>query len=384
MKKIYYIGNYDVDSNKKEKRGYALSARNKIEYICSAINRVGYHVEIVSPAQTSSKKSCSSKTIQINCDTKLKLFNSLGRKGIISKILRQYWMKIQIFTYLFNNTNSETDVIVYHSLAYMNIVKVLKKIKRFNLILEVEEVYGDVIENNRIVNKEYEYFKIADAYIFPTELLDDKINIKRKKTAIVYGSYAVEKYPENNQLLFSQKAKNEIIHVLYAGTLDSRKGGAVAAASVAEYLSSNYHIHILGFGSENDKDNIKKYIAEVQKKSSAKVSYDGVLSGKEYINFIQHCQVGLSTQNPEGAFNDTSFPSKVLSYLSNGLRVVSIRIKVLEMAEIGDMLFYYDKQTPQDIAEAIEKIDFNDKYDSRNRIKELDIKFVKDIGELLR
>ena len=118
--------------------------------------------------------------------------------------------------------------------------------------------------------------------------------------------------------------------------------------------------------------------------SEAGISYDGLLMGSDYIRFLQSCHVGLSTQDPNASFNETSFPSKVLSYLANGLRVVSIRMKSLERSSIGHLLYYYDVNTPKGIASAIESINFNIPYDSRIVIQELDQKFVLEIQKILR
>ena len=178
------------------------------------------------------------------------------------------------------------------------------------------------------------------------------------------------------------KYSDDKIHVVYAGTFDPRKGGATAAAAT-EWLSEKYHIHILGFGSSNDTEHIKKVIQNTNEKSKATVTYDGLLSGEDYIQFLQKCQIGLSTQNPDADFNSTSFPSKILSYMANGLRVVTIRIPAIESSDVGQNLYYYDNQTPQDIAKAIMSVDLNDGYDGRVRIAELDKQFRNDLKILL-
>ena len=108
-----------------------------------------------------------------------------------------------------------------------------------------------------------------------------------------------------------------------------------------------------------------------------------MLSGEEYIKFIQSCDIGLSTQNPNAAFNETSFPSKVLSYMANGLRVVSIKIEVLKSSAVNELLYYYDINNPEAIANAIKGVDMSSLYDSRERIKELDKKFREEIKNLL-
>ena len=124
-------------------------------------------------------------------------------------------------------------------------------------------------------------------------------------------------------------------------------------------------------------------INTIAEKSKAKVTYDGLLTGEDYIRFIQGCDIGLSTQNPDAAFNATSFPSKILSYMANGLRVVSVRIPAIEQSEVGKMLYYYDKQTPEEIAQAIVSVNMKDKYNSRKTIQNLDEKFKVDLRELL-
>ena len=219
---------------------------------------------------------------------------------------------------------------------------------------------------------------IADCYIFPTYLLDKEINQLEKPAILVHGAYREE--PDRYEGRYKEK---NIIHCVYAGTFDPRKGGAIAAVLMAEYLSEKYHVHILGFGNPTDTNKIKTIIEDVSQKSKAKVTFDGLLFGDEYINFIQRCDIGLSTQNPEEAFNATSFPSKILAYLANGLKVVSIRIPAVETSAIGDYMYYYDIQTPEHIAKAIMGIDNKDEYDSRVIIRNLDKEFRKNLFLLL-
>ena len=46
-------------------------------------------------------------------------------------------------------------------------------------------------------------------------------------------------------------------------------------------------IHILGFGTDRDTENLKSIIDETNLKTNATVTYDGLLSGNEYIRFLQ-------------------------------------------------------------------------------------------------
>lgn len=376
MKKIFYMAYYN-STNSGEKRNAVLSSVNKMNYICEALENNGYNTEIVSASGATEKKFCKSKKVKLTDKTTLKLFSSLPRLNRIVSVINRVILKTKLFLYMIKNTNKDSIVMVYHSLGYMSLVKRLKKLKGFKLIIEAEEIYGDVIGDEKTSQKEYDFFKIADGFIFPTELLSEKVNTEKKPEVIIYGTYHIEK--EMPKLFSDGK-----IHCVYAGTLDPRKGGAIASAESALFLNENYHIHILGFGNEKEKAEMLNTIDTISKKSKAKITYDGLLSGEEYIKFIQCCDIGLSTQNPNGKYNDTSFPSKILSYMANGLRVVSVRIPVVEESGIGKCVYYYDEQTPENIAKAIKSIDFSEEYDSRKTIGVLDKAFICDLKTMLK
>lgn len=376
MKKIYYLGYYDTVENKNEKRNIVLAATNKMTYIIEAMEKCKCSVEVVSAAHTSNRKCYPAKNMQIGKNSTLYLFKSTRWGNKIRRIICVLYSRYQYKKYIINNLTSEDTLIVYHSVDYANFIVKAKKKIGFRLVMEVEEIYADVNGNERDRKKEYKVFDAADAYIFPTELLNKKINIKNKPYAIICGTYKAE--PDKKV-----KFNDGKIHIVYAGTFDPRKGGALASVGAAEFLNGDYRLHILGFGSHEDKHKLLKEIERVSKISSCKVSYDGLLSGEEYVNFIQRCDIGLSTQNPSGIYNDTSFPSKILSYMANGLRVVSIRIPAVETSEIGEYMYYYEEQTPQQIANAIKSVDFTKPYYSREIISQLDDQFVIDINRLL-
>lgn len=378
MKSIKYIGYYDSYLNKEENRNFVLSAKNKMDYICEAIEQTGFKIDIISVSNTRNNIYYKKKEIKINQDIKLFLFSTIPGNNFLFKILRILNTKLQLIIFFLKHIKKDDQVIVYHSLGYYKLIALLKKIIGFKMILEVEEIYSDVTGNKKTRVKELAFFKLADAYIFPTELLDHYVNTEHKPAVIVYGTYKVEK--NRNHKFHEEDGK---IHLVYAGTFDPRKGGVSAAVAAGEYLNNNYHIHIIGFGNEEEKAILKKQVEEVNNKDGAIVTIDGLLSGEKYIKFIQSCDVGFSTQNPEASFNDTSFPSKVLSYLSNGLRVVSVRINALEKSKVSNLLYFYDGNSPKEIANAIKSIDFSKKYDSRDFIAQLDKEFIENLKKIL-
>lgn len=365
-------------TNDLENRGPCyLSSKNKLDYIFSVFNSFNEKYTVLSLCTENKEKKCSCKNKEKACT--VYYMNSYPRNNIITKIFHLLFDPIKTFFFLMKNIEKEEVVYIYHSTAYYKIIKLIKKIKKFKMILEVEEIYGDVSKNEKQQKKEYDFFRYADAFVFPTELLNQKVNIENRPFVIIYGTYQVEEERSNNRF----DDNENVIHCVYAGTLDSRKGGAMAAVSATQFLPENYHLHILGFGTEIDKKRITEKIKDVSAKSKAKVTYDGILSGENYIRFLQSCEIGLSTQDPMAKFNDTSFPSKILSYLANGLQVVTVKIPVVEISGVGDLCTYYEKQNPEDIAEAMILASKKRNIDCRKRIDELAKKFEKEISKIL-
>lgn len=375
---LTYYAHYD----NKQKRYFVPSATDKINYVIKALNHIGYNVKVISASATKDEKKCYHGGLyRINEQTTLKMFFTFPWGNKAQKCLSIISMYFFLLLELLKIRKGER-ILVYHSLGYMNILNFVHRIKKFHLVLEVEEIYADATGNKKQRDREVRFLCSADSYVFPTKLLSDEVNVNKKPEIIIHGTYNIE--PRRECDLFRGDSENErTIHCVYAGILDPRKGGAAAAVDATQYLPNNYHIHILGFGTEEEKRNIKDRVAEIDRISQAKVSYDGVLSGEKYIRFIQSCDIGLSTQNPTAAFNGTSFPSKILSYMANGLRVVSIRIPVVETSAIADLINYYDNQTPMEIAKAIMSVRIDEDYDSRIKISQLALEFERDFGNFL-
>lgn len=379
MKKhIKYIAFYANSKIKNENRVSALSAINKIDYICNVLVKKGYEVEIISPSWTNNYKGFyRSNYINISNGVNLKLFASFGANNKLKRIMKYIFTLIQLIIYLFQTTKRNDTIIVYHSTMVTIPIRIVKFLKNLKVVLEVEEIYQDIQDLSKFMKaSELNAFSSADAFFFSTELLSNKIKIYDKPFVTINGTYKVEKC--RNKLYEDDK-----IHVVYAGTFDPKKGGADIAVASSEFLNSKYHLHIIGFGTPEQVLNIKKQIMSLRNKTRATITYDGLLTGEDYITFIQKCHIGLSTQIPDAEYNESSFPSKILSYISNGLRVVSVRIKVVETSEIGNIVYYYNQQNPKDIADTISKINFSTVYNSRDIMKALDENFSERLIELL-
>lgn len=372
-KKIKYLAHYD-QFKATRKRNVNMAAVNKMEYIFKTLSRLNVETTIISAATTLGKDSADGFEGEIYENVTLKLLPVMKKHNKIQKIFSKLIFWLKLISRLIKEIHKGDTLVVYHSLSLMRTVSFLKKIKKFNLILEIEEVYGDMWQNPKITEKELKFFKLADGYIFCSELLEEKINVNHKPFALIYGTYDAEEK-------ISDRFDDGKIHCVYAGSINPRKGGALAAVELASKLPSNYVIHLLCVGINR---NIMNMIQASNQKDCAKIVYEGIFKGKEYAAFLQKCHIGLSTQNSKGIFNNTSFPSKILSYFANNLRVVTAKIEVLQNCKLNDLLFYYDNDDPESIAKTIMSINFNDNYNSIDLINELNNEFEKNITNLFK
>jgi len=373
---IYYVGYYTCDQFREEERIVAPAAENKMGYILSSLSEISEApITVVSAAQTKLRRLIKGNRKEIKDSVFLKTFSSFNSKLKIFRILGHTLTRVSFLLYLLKNVKREDNLVVYHSLAYKGIIKCIHKLKKCNLTIEVEELYSDVTGDERQREKEIRYLQIADSYIFITELLKNEVNIK-KPSVISHGTYL--SMPD-----YGFRFEDGRIHVVYAGTFRKAKGGAYTAIEAAQYLDSRYVLEVLGGGSEEENRAVKQLIQEVSQKTDCKINYVGFKSGKDFNAYIQACHIGLSTQQADAKFNGTSFPSKVLMYMSNGLRVVSVRIPAVETSAVGDSIFYYDKQDGEEIANVIRSVNLDDGYNSRKQLADLHNRFVKQLAKLL-
>ncbi len=354
--KLFYFGSFDTLYD-KHKLKVSPACCNKMEYVASALSEIGRECEIISLAEPNEKKFGIAKTdVKALGDIKVRFFSSITGKSLFCKSLQFFWRKCQLVCFLLTHVRSNTTVLLYHTTAHMELYILMRIFLRPRFILEVEEVYDKVSKVDFIHRRlEKMIFGVADSYIFPTEILNEQVNTGHKPFTIIYGSY---KIPE----IVSKKAK-DIIHVVYSGTFNQRKGGALAAVEAAKFLNSRYHLHITGWGTEKETDAVKRRTEEMSIETNCSVTFDGFIDEKDFYGYLQQFHIGICSQNPDDILSSFCFPSKILVYMGNGLTVVSSDTEVIERCSMADSISVYKVQTGSAIAKAIKEA----KIENNNR-----------------
>jgi len=281
LKKIKYVAFYDVH-NSNEKRNVKASAINKIDYISNTLIDIGYCVEIISPSWTTIEEKCEFKETMIELSENKKLIK-LPTKSFGNKLKNKVKMLASLFhltKYLMRNLKDDDLLLIYHSNILYPAIKFVKFFKRNEICLEVEEIYQDAQKNPRLINFfENKLIESGDKFILSTHKLIEKLPQKNKRDNVVVIEGAYESFDQSRSLSIDvlNNFSKDKIHVVYAGTFDVRKKGVLMAINAAEKLSSDYHFHIIGFGSNEEIENVEKEVGNYQ--GMARLTYDGFYSG---------------------------------------------------------------------------------------------------------
>lgn len=371
--KIIYLGHY---SNSPQRPAF-ITAVTMMNYLIEALNESCGEISVLSASPRRGGEKTPREVSKINERTTLTYLACKGSykgKNPFARLIAKVKREKLLYSELDSLIDEGDTVIVYHSLAFIDVLRKLRKKKKFKLILQVCEIYADVTENKRVRKKEVSFIKEADSYIFSSSVLEKELN-EGKHYAICMGTYHSEEVLETS-------ATNRI-HLVYAGTFNPKKGGAINAIESASYLDEGYHLHILGSGDEKVTAYLTMKAIEASGKSGCKVTLDGRYSGEVYKRILQCAHIGIATQNVNDPFSKTSFPSKILVYLSNGLRVVSGKVLPVVESPLRDSITFYEHDTPEEIAKAIRSINLESEYDSRGLIDKLHRGLVEDLKKLI-
>ncbi len=344
--RILYLGYYAPPGPERAERHTAPAGIQKMDYVLTVLRRLGYEPVVVSGAMAKRRWRRGGWASTPEGAAVRLVWSPPGRSGALAGVSHAL-ANLSVLRYLLQHAERDRPVLVYHSLGYLGAVRLARRLRRFRLVLQVEEVYGDAATLSRRARRaERRVFADADCFLLSTQLLAAEVDTAGRPYAVVHGAYLpaarVAEPPDDGRT-----------HVVYAGIVDLEKRGAFEAVAAARYLDARFTIDVAGFG---DPTAVRHLVAEIDAQNrvaDCPVTFTPSIDGPEYVRFLQRHQIGLSTQRPDGGFNKSSFPSKILAYLTNGLAVVSISVPSVRHSEVSDAVRYYERPGGAALADAI-------------------------------
>lgn len=380
LKTVHYLCFYAEEDNKDILISYP-SVWSKIDYIVDSIKEQGYKVNLLSAASINKRGIYKKRDFFIDNNENHHYFTSFNISNKYINKLNILFIWFQLIVYIITNMKKGDKLLVYHSLFYNKPIKFLSRVFKKKFYLEIEDVYSALnSQNKKFEKEEWEFFKYAEGYLCVNDLIAEKLSNDKKKV-ISYGNYNTPINYNNHDIDLTN------IKLVYAGVIEQERNAAFLAIDAMKYLPSNYTLNILGFGNESDINAMKYKIKKINNylKREA-VVFHGRMEGEEYHRFLQGCDIALSTHaydesNMDSA--DNTFPSKVLIYLGNNLRVVAQKLLCLEESAVSSKISFYDRPDPKQIANVILSIDLTKSFNSKNTITHLDNEFRYSFKELL-
>jgi glycosyltransferase involved in cell wall biosynthesis len=138
---------------------------------------------------------------------------------------------------------------------------------------------------------------------------------------------------------------------LYSGRLDQARGVDLLLAAMEHLPEAGWHLDITGDGPLAEQ--ISRFSSDARWKG--KVKYHQALPPADYERLKAACHVGLNCQRASDPISGVTLPSKVFTYLSAGLLVVSSKAGAVEQL-CRSACFYYEEDTPQSLAGTMKEI----------------------------
>jgi glycosyltransferase involved in cell wall biosynthesis len=152
----------------------------------------------------------------------------------------------------------------------------------------------------------------------------------------------------------------EPVRFVYSGSLDRTRGVDLLLESLDYLPPAGWRLDISGAGPLGEK------VATTTGKWASQVKFHGSLTSEEHIALLQSCHVGLNCQRASDAISGVTFPSKIFTYLSAGLLVLSSTAS--EVKQIcGKACSYYESETARDLAASMSGVLDNFETLSRSR-----------------
>lgn len=379
--KICCVAYYTDACLKSESRRENMSVMPIVDYLHEKIQAQGFEMRVIAPTETEDKhKYYKSRNERLKNGIELYSCATKGYKSRVGKAINRVVISISLIWNMIKNTHTGDAIFVYHDPSNVAALLLAKRIRKLKYILYFGEVYQHVYPDTckRVKNNEWKLVRNSDAYILSAKEL--KRYTGDKPYVVLNGIYKCEKsYPKMD---FAHDGR---INLLYGGKI-SKTMGAFKAAELAWYLDGHYCIRIIGAGHRQEEDELRKIIENVNMNGhGAEVIFDGKKNGDEYKRYMQSCQIGLSTREIEKEFNMSSFPSKICSYLCNGLAVVSTPIPTVVSSQISEDISFSKDISAESIVKAVKDslLKFNGDQ-TRKKIQTLDTSFSDELMKLLR
>ena len=186
--------------------------------------------------------------------------------------------------------------------------------------------------------------RLVHGAILANALLGKRLSINIPKT-VIPGFYSPKAFRVNNT------SSKSCVRFLYAGTLDETRGVDLLLDAIPLISIDGWALDISGAGPLEPR--VREFISNPRYKG--KVFFHSVLEPSRYSDLISNAHVGLNPQRVNDPVSSVTFPSKIFSYLSAELLIITSEACGVRDI-LGNICIYYQKDDPISLATAMVQV----------------------------
>ncbi len=220
-------------------------------------------------------------------------------------------------------------IIIYHSEGFYYFFPIFMLFKN-KAILQVNEVYSNVVPNKTKLFFELNYINSFKKIIASNIWL--KENWLANNNVIVRGGY----FRFQKKQKEAERQDNSFI---YVGSVDEVKmGNLTMLKKLIETVPNYIDLYLCLLTSDEIYELLKRLIVDKPQVRLFRNVKDNDLNG-----YYQKCKYGLVLQDSNKPFNLSSFPSKIFSYVNNGVTPVAQKNYSLMHSEVCDLFCFIEE-----------------------------------------
>lgn len=361
--RVVYLCNA-VDERAKQERAITTdspAATNKVLALSGAMRAAGMHCLILSLGRGRQDRSGRRHSAQVSrASGQQILYCAFWHLPILTHIVSFFSLTI-LLRYLLRQSPGLSILVYNRSYHYLPAL-LFARLLGAKIFLDLEDGYN--FEGTSLYHR---LKNTATRWIFNALCTSGAMvaastlssQIRFKKPFVCYG--VAEDAPKQ-----SAQWTSPILQILFSGTLLEEVGSRLLIDAMRilchEYPQQAAELRITICGKGPCAQELESYAAG---EGSQLCTFKGALSRAGYLDILHQSHAGLSLRLAAFEMGNTTFPSKLIEYASQGLLVVSTRSCDVP-ALFGNTALYLDQETPAALAQLLSQLP-----SSRSRFAEL-------------
>ena len=316
--------------------------------IAEELKRRGHHVTVIAP--TNGKSEVNGLKIEWLHAPRKQRSQVLSTIKFNVRLLRKFLYFI-----------SRTDVLVIHNTVAALSAPFLKKIFKFEFVLDLTDIHAEYlpIGKRNIIEKlltpllsffEYYIIRSADKIIVVTQAMKNHLiskGISENSMKVVYDGADTDEIPRDK----NEGAAKNVIHL---GTVDRQHGVEYLIHAIPMVLSEKPDTTFFIVGGGRELENVKR-LADKLKVSSSCV-FTGYLPCQEAREYLNKCAIGIIPRQ-DNLPNRVITTLKIYEYWASRTAVISSKLEgISEISKDGENILFYKADSSKELAEKIKTL----------------------------